>query len=107
MDQERAVNKVVRDMVDFGLISDESTEDVRIHLRLLWTAGYDYYRINEFNRNQRKIDYFNKKGDLIETFTSIEEAGRRLKIGRGTVDDILYGKSKGRRNTGNYFKYAK
>lgn len=112
MDQERAVNKIVRDMRMCGLITlnqfrEERVEEVKFFVTMAFVAGFDLRRteINKGNNN-RRIAYYAKNGKKIKEYPSIAEASRKLKIGRGTIDDILYGKTKGRRNTGNYFRYA-
>jgi hypothetical protein len=106
MDQERAVNKVVRDMVDFGLISDEGTEDVKFHLRLLWTAGWEHYRRYETHHegNVHAIVHFGRDNNNLGTYPSVSEASRRLKIPRKTLCSVLKGSVKRMRN-GHYFKY--
>ena len=106
MDQERAVNRVLRDMNMRGIIHEDNIGEARIFLNALWVAGFEYFRRTELNHNKREIEYFDKQGNRIASYPSIAIASRDLHIGRGTIDDILYGKSKGRRNTGNYFRYA-
>lgn len=99
MEKDILINKLLLNMAEFNLPIETALDQA-------FVGGIDYARHTMFNHNQRKILYFNKNGALINTFNSIAEAGRKLKIGRGTIDDILYGKTKGRRNTGNYFRYA-
>lgn len=106
MDKETCINLVLRDMKLAGFVVEGKDEHVRFHLHLVWTAGYEFFKNNEITHNRKKIEYFNKKGVKIGEYDSIADAAKKLKIGRGTVDDILYGKTKGRRNTGNYFRYA-
>ena len=106
MEREVAINSIIRDMGLMGVISEGKEGDAKFFGGLLWTAGFDYYRMHYFNNGKRPILYFNKKDVLLARFPSIRDASIQLKISRNTIDDILYGKTKGRRNTGNYFKYA-
>ena len=105
MDKDTCISKVLRDMKLAGFVVEGKDEHVKFHLSMVWTAGYEFFRAREITHNRKKIEYFNRDGDKIGEYDSIADAARELKIGRGTVDDILYGKSKGRRNTGNYFRY--
>ena len=105
MDKDTCINGILRDMRLAGFVVEGNDEHVRFHLSLVWTAGYEYYRTREVTHNKRKIEYFTKDGKKIAEYNSIMEAAKELKIGRGTVDDILYGKTVGRRVTGHYFRY--
>lgn len=106
MEKYLVVNRVLRDMKQAGILLEVDSEIARPFLNLLWTAGYDYYRYYEINHNRKKIIYYDKQGKVLALYPSIIDAARKLKIGRGTIDDILYRKTKGRRNTGNYFRYS-
>lgn len=106
MDQERAVNKILRDMKLSGIATEGNEGLTRFFLNIAWVTGFEYFRRTELNHNKREIVQYNKDGVEIGRYDSIEGAARQLKIGRGTIDDILYGKTKGRRNTGEYFRYA-
>lgn len=107
MTQDTAINSIMRDMRIAKIVTDENNNLIQQFIEQAWVAGWEYYRRTEINHNKKKVNYFDANGNLLHTFNSIEETARELGMGRSAVDDILYGKSKGRRNTGNYFEYAK
>ena len=110
MDRERAVNKVLRDMKQWGLIaSDEEGEvrsgDARFFLNALWVASYEGAIKQNSTRHTRKITEFDREGNELQGFNSVIEASKTLSIPRSTIGYTLFGKTKRMRN-GHYFRYT-
>jgi hypothetical protein len=102
MEMDVAVNKVTMDLKLFGLISEESTEDVKAHLRLLWQVAWE-----ERGRSlghERKILLFNRDGKQIGEFASQLKAARKVRYSdRAIARALQTGK---RTRAGHYWKYA-
>lgn len=88
MDNERAVNKILRDMKSIKLITEENGGYARVFLNALYVAGYEA-RAKEIGfRFQRKIElyiYDNPAG----TFLGLEEAVIKSKDSGSTIKRAL------------------
>lgn len=105
MNQDKSVNKATRDMLAKGLIKEGFTEDVKFHLRLVWTAGFNEYPRVKLNNHKRKIEMFALNGDKLDEFTDGMDLSRRMKIPYPTIRDYLTGRIKRARGR-YYFRYA-
>ena len=105
MEKEVAVNKVTRDLITAGLVSEDWAGNVKFHLGLLWTAGYDYRTKELLAHNSRKVIQYNGFGAEIARFKSVVEASRANKCHRSVIDEVLRGERK-LTEKGYYFRYA-
>jgi len=109
MEREKVINRIIRDMRQFGLIGrdragEERTDEVMVFLNALWVAGYEYRGRKLTAHNNKKVIRFNSKGDKICEYNSVVEASIELNVGvTGLYSAILRGS---RTRKGYYFRYA-
>jgi len=77
MDQDKTVNRILRDMKLFHIIECESDEAVKEYLKLVWLVGWEEGRTQVNQRFNKAIGQYNRQGKLINTFKSRREAARR------------------------------
>lgn len=77
MDQDKAVNRVLRDLKMLELIPEENAGKIRPYLQALFVAGWEKGRLEGFHNGDKPIGQFNKEGKLLNTYHSQKEAARR------------------------------
>jgi len=108
MDQ-RAVNKVLRDMKMHGLITlDEYGEvrsgEARFFLNALWVAGLEEGNRKQYAGFKKTVILYNTEGIEVDRFESVAEASRRKHISIKTIYQALTRNSISR--NGHYWRYA-
>lgn len=86
MNREAVVNKIARDMLMAGLISEDGKEKTKFYLNLVWVAGYQYYSQHIC---QRKIAKFSRENRKLDDYDSIKEAAIKNKCHRNTIHHFL------------------
>ena len=81
MEQDKAINRVLRDIKQFDLIAKDilgevKSGEIRYFLNVLYVAGWEegYRTINQ--HGNKTIGQYNKSGKLIKTYKSLKEAAR-------------------------------
>jgi hypothetical protein len=103
MDQDRAVNKILRDLKQFELIKADDEGHIRLHLQRLYTAGWEEGNKRIFANFKKTIILYNKYNEPIAEYESAEEAARQTKCSVKGIYSAVYRKSVSR--NGNYWKY--
>jgi len=108
MDQDKAVNKTLRDMNQFGLISKNEEGEVRsgearLFLNALWVAGKEWRR-GKPTGGGRPIVQMDRGKKIIGRFDNVLDASRKLKISKHTIYNAIYGTYMTRK--GHYWKHA-
>lgn len=104
MDNERAVNKVLRDMKSIGIIIEENGGIARVFLNALFVAGLEEGKRKGYAAFKKTVYYFDKNGKLLSEYESAEEAARRNKVGVRGIYNSIYRSTKIHHR--NYWKYA-
>ena len=99
MDQERTVNKLLLQVLQFDL-------DIRKALDQAYAAGYDERGMDLNSHKTRRITKFTAEGKKIKEYNSIKQASVLNKISRDTISDILNSKRKLTPDKKFYFKYS-
>jgi len=104
MEQDIAINRVLRDLKMQGLIAEEESANVRFFLNALWVASWEA-RGSEFgDRRSREIIQLDKKGRPLNEFHNSMEAAKKLRCARKTIrKSLLTGKPTDR---GHLWKYV-
>ena len=102
MEQDRAVNKVLRDLVQFKLVKKDDEEQVRQHLNRLYVAGRSKKGLPIINGGKQVV-CFDRNWNKIVDYHNCEEASREL----GVYISTIYRSIKYKRLTrkGHYWKY--
>ena len=87
MDRDKAVNKVLRDMEQFDLISKDVAGDVksgeaRFFLNALYVAGWEGAKHDSYNNCEKPVIQFDRTGKRIARYPSPTIAAKELKCTR-------------------------
>jgi hypothetical protein len=93
MEQGRAVNKVVMDLLQFKLIQIGSERFVRLHLQRLYVAGYEEGRKEIHVHHAKKVVRCDKDGKELETYNTVVEAARKINYGTAGIYFAIYRKT--------------
>jgi len=104
MEQERAVNKVLRDLISAGLVSETWQGEVRLYLNQLFAAGYDEGNHRQYASHEREIVLYNGNDKEIGRWRSMAEASRETKTPQSTITMGMWRGTRSR--NGNTWKYA-
>jgi hypothetical protein len=85
MDQYRAVAKVLKDLIQFGLIKEDDRGQVRLHLDRLYTAGWEEKNKAWADKRSISVIQCDKKGKPIQEFHNVLIAARKAKYSRVTI----------------------
>jgi len=104
MDQETAVNRVIRDLKMMGILSEEGAAESRQLLNALYVSGWEA-RKKEYNQSQEKVviqeDRNHKK---VSAYPSMEMARKKIGMSKtGMIEAIKHSKLT---RKGYYFRYA-
>jgi hypothetical protein len=103
MDQYRAVSKVLRDLIQFGLIKEDDRGQARLHLDRLFAAGYDEGSTLMINHNKKEVVECDKNNKEITSYPSVTIAARKVKMDKTTIYKAIWDKRCTR--DGHYWKY--
>jgi hypothetical protein len=103
MDQYRAVSKVLRDLIQFGLIKEDDRGQARLHLDRLYTAGWEERNKVWVDKRSLSVIQCDKEGKLIQEYHNVIIAARKSKYSRGTIYTSL--KTGNPTNRGHIWKY--
>jgi hypothetical protein len=106
MDQDKVVNKILRDMKLMGIIPEEMSGDARPYLNAIWVASYEQRTKELLAHHKKAVIQFNRTGQEISSFPSVVEAALANHCSRDVVDDSITGRVPMTRK-GYYFRYAK
>jgi len=83
MNQDKVINKTLRDLKDFELIHPVDSGDIRPFFERVYVAGWEKgweESMNSFGKNrERKVVRYNKQGNLIDEYDSILKAAKEVK----------------------------
>lgn len=108
MNQERAINRILRDMKMAGLITTDESGDIRsgearFYLNALWVAALEEGKRKNYAAFKKTVVLLSKEGKVLGKYESAEEAARQRKCGvRGIYNSIWRNADK---HIGNYWKY--
>jgi hypothetical protein len=77
MDQYRAVAKVLKDLIQFGLIKEDDRGQARLHLDRLFAAGYDEGNHKQYAAFKKTTILYRSDGKVLGEWESAEEAARQ------------------------------
>jgi len=97
MKQENVAGKILVELLNQKIISEDDEFTVHDYLMQAYAAGYNYGRLQTGRR--QPVAQYDTKGNLIKIWDSASEAGSALKIPRGSISDVANGRiSKNRKN---------
>jgi hypothetical protein len=103
MDNERTVNKILRDIKFEGLIDINDAPSLRKYINAAYVSGLEEGKKKSYAANKKTVILLNRNGDIIREFESAEEASRQMKVGvRGIYHSIYRDK---KNHIKNYWKY--
>ena len=89
MDNERVVNKILRDVKMEGLVIESDAPFLRKYINAAFVAGTEEGRRKGYAAFKKTVILIDIKGDVIREFESAEEAARQMKVGvRGIYNSI-------------------
>jgi len=102
VDQDKTVNRVLRDLKMMGLIEEDAGGELRPYLNALFVSGWEvgYKEINQ--HGNKTIGQYDKRGNLFQTYKSRKEAA---KLTGFSVSGIYKSVIKGRPLKGWYWHY--
>ena len=104
MDQEMTINKVLRDLKQFGLISEDDCGLVRRHLNYLYVAAWEARSHDTFGKHkERPIEQLNRKGEKINEYDSTLKAAKAIKCSDRAIFRAL--KSGKKTRSGYFWRY--
>lgn len=103
MDNERTVNKILRDIKMEGLVSDSGAPFLRKYINAAFVAGNEEGRKKGYAANKKTVILLNRSGAIIREFESAEEAARQMRVGVRGIYNSIYRKSEIHHR--NYWKY--
>ena len=84
--------KIVREMIQRGLIRDEAEQEVRMYLEQAFAVGYNQAKYR--GQNKKPIMKMDKEGKMIAIYESIITAARANDLNRSTIHRVIKGKYK-------------
>jgi hypothetical protein len=111
MDISVAIAKIKSEMIERGLIAETVGNNNNplydFYFGMLYTAGYEQARKELTAHNKRKVAQYDRRGVLLNTYDSIKEASKILKVSRDVIDDSVTGRIPLTRRGKYYFRYLK
>lgn len=104
MEQDKVVNRVLRDLKLQGLISEEANGEVKIYLNAIWVASWEERNKGLADKRSIAVKQFNREGELIQEYHNVLIAARKTKYSRNTIYTSLRTGEPTRR--GHIFRYA-
>lgn len=103
MDKDKAVNKIIRDLRQTGIIEEENIGIIRMHLGFLYTAGWDEGHHKSIYYNNKEVYQCDKDGHILNSYKSATDAAKSLNCTRETIYIALAEKRMTRK--GHYWKH--
>lgn len=104
MEQDKVVNRVLRDLKLQGLISEDANGEVKIYLNAIWVASLEERTRELSAHNEKRVIQYNEEGVKIAEYGSIAEASKKTKYGiTGLYSAVLRGTLT---KKGHIWKYA-
>ena len=104
MEQDKVVNRVLRDLIALGLVSEDSSGEVKIYLNAIWVASLEERTRELSAHHEKRVIQYNAGWGKIAEYRSIAEASKRTKLGvMGLYSAVLKGTLT---RKGHYWKYA-
>ena len=103
MQQDKVINKVARDLKFNGIVHEDDIPELKIHLNLVWTAGWEKRAAQIVGTRSRPVCQLNKRGKFINEFPNIRAAARVSHTDRNTISIYLNNKELTRQ--GHYWVY--
>jgi|SRR5665647_403496 len=85
MEQDRVVNKVLRDIRASFKMTDSDAGILRQHLNYVYGAGWDDGHHKTIHYANKEVYQCNKEGHIINSFPSATDAANKLHIDRTTI----------------------
>lgn len=77
MEQDKAVNHILRDLKFAELIDAEMVPYIRPYLQALWVIGWEQGRLEINQHTNKQIGQYDQRGQLIQVFKSRIEAAKK------------------------------
>lgn len=103
MNQDIAVNRIIRDMKLAELLTDDNCGEARIYLNALWVAAWEARGKVLADQRSLSIQQFTSDGKFLEEYHNILIAAHKAKYSRGTIYTSLNSGEPTRR--GHIWKY--
>lgn len=89
MEQEKVINRILRDMKMADLVDEESKGYTRFYLNLVWAAAWEESRKETYGHGSKPIAQVDKKGQIVNIFRSTVEAARKTGYTKDAVFKAL------------------
>jgi hypothetical protein len=104
VDKDRTVSKALRDMTMFGLISEESSGEVRKFIEAVYVAGWEERGNNLTAHHEKKVIEYDQFDKPIAEYKSVADAAKKKKCSPQGIYSAIDRKSKTK--LGHTWKYA-
>jgi hypothetical protein len=102
--EEEAINKTTRDLLQFDLIHEDSREDVKFHLRLLWVVAWEQRGKELAMSNCKAIVILDKNKHILNSYPNVKQGVKKEKYSMTTVFNSLHNHNKPT-SRGHYWYY--
>lgn len=89
MDQEKIVNRMLRDLKQFGLLVEDTANDVRPYLNAMFVAGWEQGWLDAHQTTAKAIGQYNLEGRLVNTFSSLRDACRKTGFSKSGIQHSM------------------
>ena len=90
MEQEVAINRILRDLKMKELISDDASGEIKLYLNALWVAGFESGAKSTFSHGEKTVIEYNSKHNEINSFPSVIIAAKRKRVDKTTLYKAIH-----------------
>jgi hypothetical protein len=85
MEQDKVVNRVLRDMKLMGVISEDTNGEIRPYLNALFVAGWEVGWLDAHQTTAKAIGQYDLNGKLICSYKSLKEACKKTGFSKNGI----------------------
>ena len=85
MEQDKAVNRVLRDLKLMGIIPEDIDGNLRPYLHALYVAGWESGYHESHQTTAKTIAQYNLEGKLVQTYPSLANAVKRTGFSKNGI----------------------
>lgn len=85
MEQDKAVNRILRDMKLMNIIPEDTDGSIRPYLNALFVAGWEKGYLESHQTTAKTIGQYNLTGKLIATYPSLKDACKKTGFSKNGI----------------------
>ena len=89
MDQDKTVNRVLRDIKMLGFVFEDSIGEIRPYLNALFVAGWEQGWLDAHQTTAKTIGQYDLTGKLIATYPSLKEACKKTGFSKSGIQHSM------------------